>query len=155
MYQSQSGQDCSVFAKTQPDVRKGFWRRVAGETRRRFCSVSNEARAAGKQSNDYRKRRTRMTEHLNCQKGATDGANNGVHSVPGRIEPRDFVGQKFEQIENARDGDHERMSKDLERLILRRQRDPMEMNGQTGGEDGQVKIQSGKGRQSQCDAKQI
>jgi len=38
---------------------------------------------------------------------------------------------------------------------LRRQRDPMEMNGQTGGEDGQVKVHSGKGRQSQCDAKQI
>src|SRR5436309_7832653 len=61
MHQSQSGQDRSVFAKTQPNVRKGFWRRVAGETRRRFCSVSDEARAAGKQSNDYRKRRTRMT----------------------------------------------------------------------------------------------
>ena len=96
-----------------------------------------------------------MTEHLNCQQRATDWANNGVHGIPGRIEPRDFVGKKFEQIQNARDGDHERMSKDLERLILRRQCDPMEMNGQTGREDGQVKIHSGKGRQSECDAKQI
>jgi hypothetical protein len=38
---------------------------------------------------------------------------------------------------------------------LRRERDPMEMNGQTGGEDGQVKIHSRKGRQSEGNAKQI
>jgi len=96
-----------------------------------------------------------MTDYLNCQQRATDWANNGVHRVPGRIEPRDFVGQKFEQIENARDGHHERMSKDLERLILRRQRDPMEVNRQPGGEDGQVKVNSGKGRQPERHAKQI
>jgi hypothetical protein len=31
----------------------------------------------------------------------------------------------------------------------------MEMNSQTSREDGQIKIHSGKGRQSECDAEQI
>src|SRR5206468_10463874 len=81
--------------------------------------------------------------------------NESVHCVPGRVEPWNFIGEKLQEIENAGDCDDPRVPKDLERLILRRQCDPMEMNGQTGGEDGQVKVHSGKGRQSQCDAEQI
>jgi hypothetical protein len=96
-----------------------------------------------------------MAEYLDRQERAADWTNDRVHGVPDGIDPWNFVGKELEQIQNARDGDHERMSKDLERLILRRQRDPMEMNGQTGREDGQVKVHSGKGRQSECDSEQI
>lgn len=155
MHQSQSGQDCSVFAKTQPDVRKGFWRRIAGETRCCFRSVSDEAGATREQCDDYGECGTWMAEHLDRKQSAAYRPNESVHCVPGRVEPWNFIGEKLQEIENAGDCDDPRVPKDLERLILRRQRDPMEMNGHTGGENGQVKVHSGKGRQSQRDAKQI
>ena len=61
-----------------------------------------------------------MPEHLNCQQSPADRANDGVHRVPGGVEPRNFVGKKLQKIENASDSDHPGISEDFERLILRR-----------------------------------
>src|SRR2546426_9648886 len=96
-----------------------------------------------------------MTEHLNRQQRAADGANNGVERVPDRIHPWNFVGKKFQEIENASDADDPWVAEDLERLILRRQSDPVKMDGESGNENGQVKIDAGERGQTESDGEEI
>ena len=47
-----------------------------------------------------------MTQHLNGQERAADRSNHRVDRVPDRVDPRNFVREKFENIENARDRDY-------------------------------------------------
>ena len=55
-----------------------------------------------------------MAQHLNCEQGAADRANNGVNSVPNRIYPWNFISEEFEEIENTSDRDDPRVAEDLE-----------------------------------------
>ncbi len=63
-----------------------------------------------------------------------------MNGIPRGVDPRNFVGEKFEEVENAGNADDPWVSKDLERLILRRQSDPMEMDGEPGHEDRELEI---------------
>ena len=69
--------------------------------------------AAGEQSDDDVEGGRGMTEHLNGEERAADRPNDGVHGVPGRVDPRDFIGEKFQEIENARDRDDDRDGREL------------------------------------------
>ena len=46
-----------------------------------------------------------MAEDLNREQRAADRPNDGVDGVPGGIDPRNFVGEKFQEIEDAGNGD--------------------------------------------------
>jgi hypothetical protein len=81
-----------------------------------------------------------MSEHLDGEKRASDWSNDGMDCVPDGINPRNFIGEKFEQEKNTGNGDNDWLAQDSERLILRRKNDPVEMNGKPGGENGEVKI---------------
>ena len=96
-----------------------------------------------------------MTEHLNCKERAANRPNHGVNGVPHRIDPRNLIDEKFQEIENACDGDDPRATKDLEGLVLRRQRDPMKVNGQPGDEDRQVKIDPGERGETESDSEKV
>jgi hypothetical protein len=96
-----------------------------------------------------------MAKHLNCKERAANGSNHSVNGIPHRIDPRDFIGKELQQIENAGDGDDPRITKDLKRLVLRRQGDPVKMNSQTGGENCQVKVDPRKRGETERDGKQI
>ena len=96
-----------------------------------------------------------MTKHLNGEQRAADRPNHGVDGVPDRIDPRNFVGEKFEEIENAGDGDDPGIAEDFERLVLWRQRDPVKMNGEPGDKNGQVKIDAGERSETERDGEQI
>src|SRR3989442_7770496 len=85
-----------------------------------------------------------MTEHLNCEQSAADRANHGVHRVPDGIHPWNLVGEKFEKIENTGDADDPGIAQDFERLILLRQRDPVEMDSQPTCKDSEVKVNTGQ-----------
>jgi len=61
-----------------------------------------------------------MAKHLNCKERAANGPNHSVNGIPHRINPRDFIGKELQEIENASDGDDPRITKDLQRLLLRR-----------------------------------
>ena len=74
-----------------------------------------------------------MTEHLNRKQRAADGANHGVDCVPDGIHPWNFIGEKFEQIENTGDADDPRIAEDFERLILRRESNPVKMDCEASG----------------------
>ncbi len=67
----------------------------------------------------------------------------------------EFCPQKFEEIKNASDRNNHRIPKHFERLIGRRERDPMEMNGEAGGENRQVKIDAGEAGQAERDGKKV
>ena len=64
--------------------------------------------------------------------------------VPRGIDPRDFVREKFQEIKDARDDDDGGMTEHFERLVLRRERDPVLVDGETGHENRQVKIDAGE-----------
>ena len=59
-----------------------------------------------------------MTEHLDRKQSATDRTNHSVNGVQ-MIHPWNFVGEKFEQVENTGDADNPRVAEDFQRLILR------------------------------------
>ena len=96
-----------------------------------------------------------MTEHLNRNQSAADRANHGVHRIPNGIDPWNFVGEKFEQIENTGDADDPWVAEDFERLILRRQRDPVEMDGEPSGKNSEVKIDARQRSETEGDGEKI
>src|SRR4029077_17991431 len=144
MNQSETAEDRGIFAKTQADVRKWFWRCVAGETRSRLCRVSYEARPASEQCNDDGEGGTGMPEYLNGKQRAANRTNDRVNGIPSGVDPWNFVRKKFEEIKNASDGNNHWITKHFERLIGRREGDPMEMNRESGGENRQIKIDAGE-----------
>ncbi len=96
-----------------------------------------------------------MPEHLNGKQRAANRTNDGMNGVPGGVDPRNFVGEKFEEIKNARDRYNHRISEHFERLIGRRERDPVEMNGEAGSENRQVKINAGETSEAEGDTEKV
>src|SRR4051794_31035127 len=117
--------------------------------------MGEQARGAGEQPDNHVEGRRRMPEHLNREERAANRTNDRVHGVPRRINPWNFVGKKFEEIENPGDGNDDGIAEDLERLVSRRKDDPMLINGETDDEDGQVKIDAGETGQAERDAEEI
>ncbi len=96
-----------------------------------------------------------MSEHLNREKRSADWANDGVHRIPCRIDPWNFVGKKFQEIKGACDRDDDGVAEDFEGMIGRRENDPMLIKGEADGEDGEVKIDAGEARQAERDTEEI
>ena len=81
-----------------------------------------------------------MAKHADREQCSAHRPDDRVDRVPRRIDPGNLVGEKFEEIEDTRDRDDDRISQHFERLVLRRECDPMLVHGETGYENGQVKI---------------
>jgi hypothetical protein len=78
-----------------------------------------------------------------------------VDGVPGGVNPGNFIGEKFQKIKNARDGDDHGIAQRFERLISRRERDPVEMDGEAGDENGEVEINASETSQAESDAEEM
>ena len=96
-----------------------------------------------------------MAEHLNGKQSTSNRANDGVDRVGDRIHPRNFVSEEFEKIENTCDCNDPRIPENLQRLILWPQVDPVKMDGESGDENRQVKINACKRSKTQRDGKEI
>ena len=96
-----------------------------------------------------------VAEHLNREKRAADWPNNRMDRIPGGVDPRDFVGKEFERVENAGDNNNPGLAENLERLVLRRQSNPVEMNREPGDENGEVKINPRKAGEAESDAQEV
>src|ERR1700736_2971621 len=96
-----------------------------------------------------------MSQHLNGEERPTDRTDDGVHGVPRRIDPRNFVGEEFDEIENAGNRDDHRVPEHFERLVGGGERDPVEMNWETGGENREVKIDPGESSQTEGHGEEI
>src|SRR4029434_8102531 len=128
---------------------------ISGEPRRCFRGVRNEACASRKQRDDDRKRGTGGTEHLDRKQSAADRANHGVDCVPDRIDPRNLIGEEFEQIENTGDADDPWIAENFERLILRREIDPVKVDCEASGQNGEVKINTCERSETESDAEEV
>src|SRR5207248_11455983 len=64
--------------------------------------------------------------HLDREQSAADRTDNRVDGVPGGIEPRNLVGEKFEEIKNAGNDDDPGLAENFERLEIRREDDPID-----------------------------
>jgi hypothetical protein len=78
-----------------------------------------------------------------------------MDGIPHGIHPRYFVGEEFQEIQNTGDGNNPRVAEDLKGLVLRRQRDPVKMNGESGNENSQIEIDTGKRGETERDSKQV
>ena len=93
-------------------------------------------------------------DHDGEQRGA-DRADGGMDGIPGRIDPRKFVGQKFHGEEHARDGQDERIGQDFEALVGGREIDPVEPHREAGEKNGQVKVETGQRGQADGDTEEL
>src|ERR1700745_1111240 len=96
-----------------------------------------------------------MTEHLNRKQSASDRANDSVDCVPNGIHPWNLIGEKFEQIEDTGDADDPRVAEDFERLILRRESNPVKMDCETSRKNREVKINACESGKAERDAEEI
>ena len=78
-----------------------------------------------------------------------------MNGVPDRIDPRNFIREEFQEIQNTGNCDDPWVSEDLERLVLRRKRDPVKVNREAGGKNRQVKIDPGQRSKTETDRKKI
>src|SRR5713226_5457761 len=117
--------------------------------------MRNQTRASRKQRHDHCEGGTRMAQHLNGKQRAANRADHGVDGVPGGVNPGNFVGEKFQKIKNTRDGHDHGIAQCFERLIGRRERDPVEMDGEAGDENGEVKINASETSQAESDAEEM
>ena len=116
--------------------------------------MRDETGGTGEQHNEHIQNRRVMTEHLDREQSAADRPDDRVDGVPGGIEPRDFVGEKFEEIQKSGDDDDPGLAENFERLEIRREDDPMLVDGETGYENSQVKIEAGETGEAERDAQQ-
>ena len=152
--EDEPAEDGNVFRHAQPDVRERLGRTVRHQARGGFRRVRDETGGTGEQHNEHIQNRRVMTEHLDREQSAADRPDDGVNGVPGGIEPRDFVGEKFEEIKNAGDDDDPGLAENFERLEIRREDNPVLMDGETGDENGQVEIEAGETGEAERDAQQ-
>jgi hypothetical protein len=96
-----------------------------------------------------------MPKHLNGKQRAANWTDDRVNGIPGGVDPWNFVRKKFEEVKNPSNRNNYRIPEHFQRLIGRRERDPMEMNGEAGGENGQVKIDAGEAGQAERDGKKV
>ncbi len=75
--------------------------------------------------------------------------------VPGGIDPRNFVGEEFEEIQNAGDGNDDRIAEHFERLISGREDDPVLIDRESGNEDREIKVNAGEAGEAKRDSEQI
>src|SRR5260370_31904236 len=78
-----------------------------------------------------------------------------MDGVPDRIDPRNFVGEKFEEIEKACDSDNPGIPEHAERLVIGRKGNPMEMDGETGQENGEIQIDACECSETERHSKKI
>ena len=96
-----------------------------------------------------------MTKHLNREQRAADQTDDGVHDIPRSVDPRYFIGEKLEEVQNARNADDERIAERLERLVSGRERDPMLIDREPGDKDGEVKIHTCEAGETERDAENV
>src|SRR5437660_8132508 len=78
-----------------------LWRCVGKEAGRSLGGVRRERGGACEQHNNNIQGWTGMSENLEGEKRAPDWSNDGMDSVPDRINPGNFICEKFEQKKNA------------------------------------------------------
>ncbi|MEY2491832.1 MAG: hypothetical protein QOH24_783, partial [Verrucomicrobiota bacterium] len=112
MQQGQSTENGCVFAEAEGDIRERFRGCIGNKACRCLGGMGRKRSRAGEKNDHDIEAGTRMTEHLDCEERSTNWPDDGMNSVPCRIDPGNFIGEEFEQEEHASNGDDERIAQD-------------------------------------------
>jgi hypothetical protein len=155
MNQGETADHSDVFEEAQADIRERLGRRIGHEPGRGFSGVGDEAGPARHKRDDHIEGRAGLTQDTNRKEGTADRPNDGVHGIPGRVDPGDFIGEKFQHVERARDPKDERIAENGERLVGWGEHNPVLINGEAGDENGQIKIDPGQTGKAKGNAEQL
>jgi hypothetical protein len=78
-----------------------------------------------------------------------------VDGIPGGIDPREFVGEKFHGEKNTRDGEDQRVGQHFEALVFGGEIDPVEADGEAGEKNGEIEIESGQRGEADGDTEEL
>ena len=120
-----------------------------------FAECVTRLGAARRERDDDIEGRAGLAQDTNREQRAADRPDDGVNGVPRGIDPRNFVREKFQDVERARDPEDERIAQNGERLVGRAEDDPMLMDREAGDENRQVKIDAGEAGEAERDAEQL
>src|SRR3981081_743646 len=100
----EQGKECAnhdILAQAYRYIRERLRRLIHHQAGSCLHTVSGKGHRARYQGDDYIKGRLRVTQRLNGEEGAADGSDDGVNSVPDRVEPGNFVDEELEHEEDA------------------------------------------------------
>ena len=149
--QPKSSKHQPILRQAQADIRKRLGRCIDHHARSGLGRMRGKSHSTRKQHRHDFKHRMRVAHGGHGQRSRSNRANEGVDGVPSGVDPRNLVGEKFDQIQHPRDRENHGMPKHLESLQRRRQRNPIKPQGQTSHENREVEIQACKGSQTQRD----
>jgi hypothetical protein len=92
--------------------------------------------------------------YLNGKQRAANRTNDRVNGIPSE-SIHGILSAKIRGNKECQRRNNHRITKHFERLIGRRERDPMEMNRESGGENRQVKIDAARQARPSATSKKV
>ena len=130
-----------VFADAERPIGERFRDGVGCGARAGFGAVRGEGDSAGAECGGPAPFRAEARSHSERENGCGGRANESVEKVPDRVEVRNFVGEKFEDVESDGKAENDGMREDVEFF---REMDDMEAFEKAESGDGGVKIEAGR-----------
>ena len=116
--------------------------------------MSYQGGSAGQHRNDDFESGLYGTQSVHREKAATDRPNQRMNRIPKRIDPGDFIGEKFKAEKDRSDGNHRRFAQHHQFRIFHGNIHPAEIDRRSGNQNDKIKIETGEGRKaegnSQC-----
>ena len=98
------------------------------------CAVS--AAPPARRARNHFDSRIGFPESKDGEQCATQRPNKRVERIIGRIDPRDFVREEFQEIKRPGDRNHPRIAEHEKIVEVGRQDNPSKVNGHSRDEDG-------------------
>ena len=144
-----------IFRHAERDIGNRLGRGVSLQADGRLERVRGETEPRGKQTDDDIENRIPVAQHHHSQQSSAHRTDRGVHRIPGRVNPRNFVRRELHGKEQSGSRQDPRISQHFQPLVFRGEGDPIKADGQTGEKDGQVKIQPGQSGQADRDTEKL
>src|SRR5882724_6583784 len=130
-----------VFADAERPIGKRFGDGVGGSARAGFGAVRGKGDSAGAECGDPAPFRAETRGDSEGQDSRGGRANESVEKIPDGVEVRNFVGEKFENVESNGKAENDGMREDVEFFG---EVNNMEAFEKPESGDGGVKIETGR-----------
>ena len=130
-----------VFADAERPIGKRFGDGVSGGARAGFGAVGSEGDSAGEERGGPAPFGAETGGDTESENGCSRRANESVEKIPDRVEVRNFVGEKFEDVESDGKAENDGMREDVEFFG---EVNDVEAFEKTEGGDGGVEIETGR-----------
>src|SRR5882724_1711485 len=130
-----------VFADAERPIGKRFGDGVGGGARAGFGAVRSEGDSAGAERGDPAPFRAEARGDSERENSCGGRANESVEKIPDGVEVRNFVGEKFEDVESDGEAENDRMGEDVKFFG---EMNNVEAFEKTESGDGGVEIEAGR-----------